>query len=157
MCNKNCDQMMYNSWDKVCDKQADRQMDGWADRWKNWHIEVDAPPKKVTYRSGYSSKKVTYKEGASPKKELLVQPNKTYQLWSWHNIRPNSWYRSSQITLQCSCNSKTSIMMYEFKFLMKKTKFLVKNNNTKINLWFNGDARASFKCIRGVKKSCQVC
>ena len=37
MCTKNCNQMMYSSWDMLCDR--------WTDRWKKWHIEVDAPPK----------------------------------------------------------------------------------------------------------------
>ena len=53
MCNKNHDQMMYGSWDILCNRQTDGrmdgQMDGWTDRWtdgrKMWHTEVGAPPK----------------------------------------------------------------------------------------------------------------
>ena len=40
---KNYDQMMYDSWDMVCN----RWMDGQIDKWKRWHIEVGAPPKKI--------------------------------------------------------------------------------------------------------------
>ena len=36
------DQMMYGSWDIVCDRSTNKQMDGQ----KNWHIEVGAPPTK---------------------------------------------------------------------------------------------------------------
>ena len=43
MCTKNYDQMMYDSWDMVCDRRTDRQMDGR----KKWHIEVGAPPKQL--------------------------------------------------------------------------------------------------------------
>ena len=49
---QNYDQMMYSSWDKVCDRQTDGQTNGW---WKKWHIEVGAPPKKLPL--GYFSKK----------------------------------------------------------------------------------------------------
>ena len=41
MCTKNYDQMMYGSWDMVCD----RWMDGQTDGWKRWHIEAGAHPK----------------------------------------------------------------------------------------------------------------
>ena len=40
--NQNYDQMMYISWDMVCNRQIDRRTDGH----KKWHIEVGAPPKK---------------------------------------------------------------------------------------------------------------
>ena len=43
MCPKNYDQMMYGSWDILCDGWTDR----WMDRWKKWHIEVGAPPKNL--------------------------------------------------------------------------------------------------------------
>ena len=59
---KNYDQMMYGSWDMVCDRWTDRRTDGWIDGQmdrqmgrqtdgqidgrKKWHIEVGAPPKK---------------------------------------------------------------------------------------------------------------
>ena len=33
----NYDDMMFSSWDKVCN----RRMNGWTDRWKKWHIEVE--------------------------------------------------------------------------------------------------------------------
>ena len=49
-CTKNYDQVMYGSWDMVCDGQ----MDGRTDWRKKWHIEVGAPPKKhkITYWMG---------------------------------------------------------------------------------------------------------
>ena len=37
ICLKNYDQMMYGSWDMVCNRQMDRQ--------KKWHKEEGAPPK----------------------------------------------------------------------------------------------------------------
>ena len=53
ICTKNFDQMMYGSWDMVCDRLTDRQMDGWTDEWtdglKKWHIKVGAPTKKQSY------------------------------------------------------------------------------------------------------------
>ena len=39
---KNYDQMMYGSWDMVCNGRTDGRMDGR----KKWHREVGAPPKK---------------------------------------------------------------------------------------------------------------
>ena len=41
MCNKNYDQMMYGSWDMVCNRQTGGRTDGQ----KKWHIELGAPPK----------------------------------------------------------------------------------------------------------------
>ena len=41
MCINNYNQMMYGSWDMVCDRWTDRQMD----RWKKWQRWVGAPPK----------------------------------------------------------------------------------------------------------------
>ena len=38
-CNKNYDQMVYGSWDIVCNRRMDRWMDGW----KKWHTEVGTP------------------------------------------------------------------------------------------------------------------
>ena len=32
MCTKKCDQMMYASWDIVCDRWTDRQMDNWMEK-----------------------------------------------------------------------------------------------------------------------------
>ena len=43
-CTKTYDQMIYSSWDKVCDRRTDRQTDLWIWR-KKWHIEVGAPRK----------------------------------------------------------------------------------------------------------------
>ena len=40
-CTKNCDEIMYGSWDMVHDRQIDGQ--------KQWHIEVGAQPKKNIY------------------------------------------------------------------------------------------------------------
>ena len=40
MCTENYDEMMYGSWGMV--------YNGQTDRWKKWHIEVGAPPKKWT-------------------------------------------------------------------------------------------------------------
>ena len=37
---------MYGSWDMVHNGRTDGQMGGWTDRWKKWHIELGAPPKK---------------------------------------------------------------------------------------------------------------
>ena len=40
MCTKNCDQMIYSSWDPVRDEWLERQMDGWKDRQKDrWMTE----------------------------------------------------------------------------------------------------------------------
>ena len=39
MCTKNYDQIMYCSWDMMCNRQTDGQ--------KKWHIEVGAPPKNI--------------------------------------------------------------------------------------------------------------
>ena len=47
MCTKNYDQMMYGSWDMVCDRQMDRQKGGQ----KKWHVEVGAPPKNCLKKS----------------------------------------------------------------------------------------------------------
>ena len=77
----------------------------------------------MTYRGGYSSKKVTYKEGASHKKELLVQPNKTYQLWSWHNIRANSWYRSSQLPYIAHVTARQALWCMNLRFYEKNYMF----------------------------------
>ena len=46
MCTKNYDQMMYSSWDIVCDR--------WTDGQKKWYIEEGAPPKKNRTRTIYS-------------------------------------------------------------------------------------------------------
>ena len=43
MCTKNYDQMMYGSWDMVCNRQTDG--------WKKWHIEVGAQPKNQVWIS----------------------------------------------------------------------------------------------------------
>ena len=40
--NKNYDQMMYDSWDMM----QDRQMDGWMDKWKKLYIENKKKTKK---------------------------------------------------------------------------------------------------------------
>ena len=45
MCTKNYDQMMYGSWDMVCNRRMGEQMERQMDEWKKWHIEV-GPPKK---------------------------------------------------------------------------------------------------------------
>ena len=45
MCTKNYNEMMYGSWDMVCDTQTDRGTEGGTYGWKKWHIEVGAPPK----------------------------------------------------------------------------------------------------------------
>ena len=38
MCTKHYDQMLYGSWDMVCDRQTDGETDGWTE--------------KVTYKGG---------------------------------------------------------------------------------------------------------
>ena len=47
MCTKNCDLMMYGSWNNVRDGSTDWQTDGQ----KKWHIEIDIPPKKFWQQS----------------------------------------------------------------------------------------------------------
>ena len=54
MSTKNYGQMMYGSWDIVCD----RQTDGWTDRWMDRQTDgqmdgqMDERIEKVTYRGG---------------------------------------------------------------------------------------------------------
>ena len=45
MCTKNCDQMIYSSWDMVCNRQTDGQTDR----------QTDSGMQKVTYRGGCPS------------------------------------------------------------------------------------------------------
>ena len=46
MCTKNYDQMMYLWFLRYVVRRMYRRMDRRTDRWKKWHIEVGAPPKK---------------------------------------------------------------------------------------------------------------
>ena len=46
MCTKNYHQMIYDSWELLCNGQTDRWTDWWMNGQKKWHIEVGAPPKK---------------------------------------------------------------------------------------------------------------
>ena len=51
MCTRNYGQMMYGSWDMLCDRWTDRQ----TNVWKKWNIEVGSPPKNIlNYFKGYS-------------------------------------------------------------------------------------------------------
>ena len=92
MCTKIYDQMMYGSWDMVCDRQKGRWTDGWMDEQKKWYIEVGALPKndsdaqEVAYTFALTSRNnlqaVTWNKVKTATQWLIYAPT-TEHNWAW--------------------------------------------------------------------------